>query len=171
MTCDYCRQATASITPDNSLDDPMSLHLLHAKANRMGDGNATRLKDSRYYSLNLLGDCMTPHVIPEMKSLLNLLGNTFQNELTASGLPKYKFEITAAALAQKTNGSMELYTYGTTVNIAAGTYLYRGRRITDPKADIAMANALGKLRNECRCIVSKDSKSNDYVITTVRIRP
>ena len=170
VPCDYCRQATAPIAARGTLDDSESLHYLHAKSNGTLHSDAIKLKNSRYYVVNIKTDETQPYAVPELKQLLDLLGMTFQNELAASGRPKYRFEITAAMSLPDSDCRTALYQYGATADIAAGTYLYRGKRITDKNADTALYNSLIKLRQECRCVVTMQSDSNGYVITAVKLK-
>ncbi|MBT8395395.1 MAG: hypothetical protein KJN92_00455, partial [Gemmatimonadetes bacterium] len=98
----------------------------------VADGRLVELEDSTRYWIVRPGDSPA-HLVPDLRTLLEMLGGRFQGRLAEMGLPPYRMEITSAyrtaerqARLRRTNANaaagVSSHEFGTTVDLSYAAF-------------------------------------------------
>ncbi len=176
--CDFCREATASISSKKSFDDYNELHLQHARRNGLrnyyrtneafeadldsllDNGILVKISTNKYYHLDRLKHSH-PYLTPEAAELLQEIGIRFNQKLRERDLARYKFFVTSLLRTEETQKSLRhvnvqatqnasSHYYGTTFDINYRKFFRWGLPNKNIKTQCALEQALKETLTELR---------------------
>ena len=175
--------------PDEVFNDSNYLHLAHAEymgispIDNPADVFASKrpvvkITDSKTYVLDSLTHSV-PFLVPEARTLLNDIGEAFNDTLARRGLPQLRLKVTSLLRTRSSVKSLRrvnrnatersTHQYGTTFDISYNKFINgNGTPVYDPRYRLALAEAIYDLRAKGRCMVKYEVKSPCFHITVIR---
>ncbi len=176
--CDFCREATSSISSKKSFDDYNEQHLQHARRNGLrnyyrtneafeadldsllDNGILVKISTNKYYHLDRLKHSH-PYLTPEAAELLQEIGIRFNQKLRERDLARYKFFVTSLLRTEETQKSLRhvnvqatqnasSHYYGTTFDINYRKFFRWGLPNNNIKTQCALEQALKETLTELR---------------------
>lgn len=170
-------------------NDSNYLHLAHAEymgispIDKPADVFASKrpvvkITDSKTYVLDSLTHSV-PFLVPEARTLLNDIGEAFNDTLARRGLPQLQLKVTSLLRTRSSVKSLRrvnrnatersTHQYGTTFDISYNKFINgNGTPVYDPRYRLALAEAIYDLRAKGRCMVKYEVKSPCFHITVIR---
>lgn len=197
-TCNFCRNATASISSKKTFKDFNAEHLKHARKNGLKkpiktnkelfntidalqkDGKLVKITSNKYYHIPRLTHSH-PYLTPEAAQLLQEIGMRFHAKLREHNLPKYKFVVSSLLRTEETQKQLRgtnrqatnntsAHYYGTTFDISYSKYRRGHFPHNDKQLERLLTETLRELRSECRLLIVNEKKNKCYHITVVKCR-
>ncbi|MGN0186960.1 MAG: DUF5715 family protein [Paludibacteraceae bacterium] len=197
-TCNFCRNATASISSKKTFNDFNEIHLKHARKNGLKkpiktnkelfntieslqqDGKLVKITSNKYYHIPRLTHSH-PYLTPEAANLLQEIGMRFHAKLREHNLPKYKFVVSSLLRTEESQEELRhsnqqathnesAHYYGTTFDISYSNYKRFGFGVQDKELEQLLTETLRELRSECRLLIVNEKRNKCYHITVVKCR-